>query len=133
MTKIMNKMNIGALIRERRKELNMTLDEVATRSGMQASNLSDIEAGNRDIRTNTLERISKALQCHPAYLYEQRYETEIEITAGLRKLLADGKTMKLMSISERETNWMRSIRFRPNQTPTKQDYIDLLFIYRNID
>jgi len=129
----MNKINIGLIIRERRKEQNMTLEEAAKRSGMQASNLSDIEAGNRDIRTNTLERIAKALRCHPADLYEQRYETEIEITAGLRELLADGKAMKLMSITEKEISWMRAIRFRPNQTPAKQDYIDLLFIYRNIE
>lgn len=129
----MNKINIGLIIRERRKEQHMTLEETAKRSGMQASNLSDIEAGNRDIRTNTLERIAKALNCLPADLYEQRYETDIEITAGLRDLLEDSKAMKLMSIAEKEISWMRAIRFRPNQTPTKQDYIDLLFIYRNIE
>ena len=100
---------------------------------MQASNLSDIEADNRDIRTNTLARIADALGCHPADLYDQSYETREEITAGLHELMYDEKAMKLMSISDKEIAWMRSIRFRPKQNPTKQDYIDLLFIYRNIE
>jgi len=126
-------MSVGTRIRSVRKELKMTLDEVATRAGMKASNLSDIEAGKRDIRTHTLERIAKALGCNPAVLYDQIYETEEEITAGLRDLINDEKTVKLMSINELEISWMKSIRFRPDQKPTKQDYIDLLFIYRNIE
>ena len=126
-------MSVGTRIRARRKELGMTLDEVATRAGMKASNLSDIESGKRDIRTNTLERIAEALGCHPAIFYNRIYETEEEITAGLKELIYDDKTVKLMSITEQEIAWMRSIRFRPKQKPTKQDYIDLLFIYRNIE
>jgi len=125
-------MSVGSRIRSIRKELKMTLEETAARAGMKASNLSDIEAGKRDIRTHTLERIAEALGCNPADLYDQIFETEEEITAGLRELLNDEKTMKLMSINEAEISWMKSIRFRPDQKPTKQDYIDLLFIYRNI-
>jgi len=55
-----------------------------------------------------------------------------EITQGLKDLLDDEKTMRMMFITEAEVKWMKTIRFRPNQKPTKQDYIDLLFIYRNI-
>ena len=126
-------MSIGARIRERRHLLNLTLEEAAARSGMQASNLSDIEAGKRDIRTQTLERIAHALECSPAEFYDHySYEKDDEISPGLRELMRDEKMVKLMSISDDEFEWMRSIRFRPNQTPTKQDYVDLLFIYRNI-
>ena len=126
-------MSVGTNIRSVRKELKMTLEEVAERSGMKASNLSDIESGKRDIRTNTLARIAKALNCNPAELHDRNYESEDDTTSGLRELLDDPKTMKLMSIAEPEIRWMKSIRFRPNQTPAKQDYIDLLFIYRNIE
>lgn len=126
-------MSVGARIRSVRKELKMTLDDVAKRAGMKASNLSDIESSKRDIRTHTLERIAKALSCNPAELYDQIYEIEEEITAGLQNLINDEKTVKLMSIDEPEISWMKSIRFRPDQKPTKQDYIDLLFIYRSIE
>jgi len=126
-------MSVGARIRERRRALSLTLEEAAARAGMQASNLSDIEAGKRDVRTQTLERIAQALACSPADFYDHyTYEKDEEITPGLRELFRDEKTVKLMSISEEEFEWMRSIRFRPSQNPTKQDYVDLLFIYRNI-
>ncbi len=126
-------MNVGTRIRERRRMLHLTLDAASARAGMQASNLSDIESGKRDVRTKTLARIAIALKCNPADFYDYAYEKDTEIAAGLRELLHDEKTMKLMSISEQEITWMRSIRFRPKQNPTKQDFIDLLFIYRNIN
>jgi len=126
-------MNIGARIRELRKESGLTLEEVAHKAGMQASNLSDIEKGKRDIRMQTLERIAKALRRSPSELYERVYVADEEITEGLLDLIRDEKTRKLMSIADQEITWMRSIKFRPNQKPSKQDYIDLLFIYRNIE
>ncbi len=125
-------MGVGEKIRIMRKELGLTLEEVAAKSGMQASNLSDIEKGKRDIRTHTLERIAKAMSCSPTDLIEVTYETDEQLTRGLRELIGDEKIRRLMSITDREIEWMRSIRFRPNQTPSKKDYTDLLFIYRNI-
>ena len=54
-------MNVGTRIRERRRMLHLTLDAASARAGMQASNLSDIESGKRDVRTKTLARIAIAL------------------------------------------------------------------------
>ncbi|MFC1732859.1 helix-turn-helix domain-containing protein [candidate division KSB1 bacterium] len=125
-------MGVGERIRMFRKESGMTLDEVAKSAGMQASNLSDIEKGKRDIRTQTLERIAAALRVAPSDLIGYRYETDEEMTRGLRDLIDDEKTRRLMSITDREIEWMRTIRFRPDQSPSKQDYIDLLFLLRNI-
>lgn len=59
-------------------------------------------------------------------------EANKEITRGLLELLNDHKAYKLMSITQIEFEWMRSIRFRYSEHPTKQDFIDLLFVYRNI-
>jgi len=126
-------MSTGEKIRILRKERGLTLEQVAHKAGMQASNLSDIEKGKRDIRTQTLERIACAIGCSPTELLDQYYETDESITRGLRELIDDDKTRALMSITDGEIEWMKSIRFRPNQYPTKKDYTDLLFIYRNIE
>jgi len=126
-------MDIGYRIRELRKKRGFTLNDVAQKAGMQASNLSDIEKGKRDIRTQTLERIAHALRCSPSELIDFEYEYDEEIAPGLRELIDDKKTCMLMNITEDELKWMRSIKFRPNQSPMKNDFIDLLFIYRNIE
>ncbi|MFC1555587.1 helix-turn-helix domain-containing protein [candidate division KSB1 bacterium] len=125
-------MNTGENIRARRRALGLTLEETAHEAGMQASNLSDIETSKRDVRTQTLERIARALKCPASELIEYVYEYEGQVIAGLQELIDDEKTRRLMSITEEEIEWMRSIRFRPNQRPTKEDFIDLLFIYRKI-
>ncbi len=125
-------MNTGENIRARRRALGLTLEETAREAGMQASNLSDIETGKRDVRTQTLERIARALQCPASELIEFTYEYDDQVIAGLQELIDDEKTRRLMSITEEEIEWMRSIRFRPNQIPSKSDFIDLLFIYRKI-
>lgn len=126
-------MSVGEQIRQLRRESGLTLEEVAQKAGMQASNLSDIEKGKRDIRTKTLERIAAALGCSSTALLDPVYEMDDALTPGLIELIEDEKTCALMSISDREIEWMKSIRFRPTQHPAKKDYIDLLFIYRNIE
>ncbi|MFC1564830.1 helix-turn-helix domain-containing protein [candidate division KSB1 bacterium] len=125
-------MNLGTRIRKKRKEQNLTLCELAGLSGLRASNLSNIENGKRDVRTKTLEKIAGSLKCSPGDLYEKQPPEGQETLLGLSELLNDIKTIRLMSISENEIEWMRSIRFRADQAPLKQDFIDLLFIYRNI-
>lgn len=125
-------MGVGERIRQFRRERGMTLEEAAQKAGMQASNLSDIEKSKRDIRTRTLERIASALGCNPNDLLDPVYEMDDALTQGLKELIEDKKTCELMSITDGEIEWMKSVRFRPNQNPAKKDYIDLLFIYRNI-
>ncbi len=125
-------MDIGSQIRKKRKELNLTLHELADLSGLKTSNLSNIETGKRDIRTRTLERIAGSLNCDPGELCSRGITTGLELIPGLRELLADVKLVNLMGISDSEIEWMGSIRFRADQEPSKQDFIDLLFIYRNI-
>ncbi|MFC1477574.1 helix-turn-helix domain-containing protein [candidate division KSB1 bacterium] len=125
-------MSIGHRIRTVRKEKRLTLEQVSLKAGMKASNLSDIEKGKRDIRTQTLERIALALGCLPVDLLEYEYEKDEEIARGLLDLIEDEKIRRQFRISDSELAWMRTIRFRPDQSPTKKDYIELLFIYRNI-
>ncbi len=126
-------MSLGDKIRAKRKTLSLTLSQLAEMTGMKASNLSDIEKNKRDIRTTTLNKIAAALNCNPAELYDTiYYEYEEEITGGLQTLINDNKIIVMMNITETEIDWMKSIRFRHDKIPSKQDYIDLLFIFRNI-
>ncbi|MCP4724605.1 MAG: helix-turn-helix transcriptional regulator [bacterium] len=125
-------MNIGSRIRSKRKELNLTLHDLADLSGLKTSNLSNIETGKRDIRTKTLEKIAGSLKCDPGDLCSKGINTLSELPGGLNDLIGDVKLIQLMSISEYELDWMKSIRFRADQSPSKQDFVDLLFIYRNI-
>jgi len=126
------KVSLGNRIRFIRKTRGLTLDEVAKRCGIFKSNLSKIEKGQRNPTTDTLEKIAKALQCSIRDFFEPEYVKDPNLPPGLQDLISDEKTMKLMNITEEEIEWMRSIRFRPGQQPTKDTYIDMLYIYRNL-
>ena len=54
------------------------------------------------------------------------------ITQGLKDLLTDKKILFMNNITLAEVNWLKSIQLNPLQEPTKEDYLDLLYIYRNI-
>ena len=64
-------MSIGQSIRNRRKSLNITLQNLAHQVGADAGNLSRIERGALGINENMLRKIADALNCTPAYLYAQ--------------------------------------------------------------
>ena len=55
------------------------------------------------------------------------------MTQGLRDLLADERSVTLLQISDDEIAWMKTVRFRPNQKPSKDTYIDLLYTYRKLE
>lgn len=53
-------MSLVATVKRARKTAGLSLTEVAERSGLQVSNLSAIEAGKREPRAETLDRVAKA-------------------------------------------------------------------------
>lgn len=55
-------------IKETRKELGITQDELAQRTGYDRTSISKIENGLVDIPISGIEKIAKALDCSPAYL-----------------------------------------------------------------
>ena len=126
------KIHLGSRIRFIRKSRGFTLDEVARRCGIFKSNLSKIEKGQRNPTTDTLEKIAGALQCSIRDFFEPEYVKDSELPTGMQDLINDEKTMKLMNITKEEIEWMRSVRFRLNQKPSKDTYIDMLYIYRNL-
>jgi transcriptional regulator with XRE-family HTH domain len=60
--------DLGRNLRRARKRLEMTQEEVGQQSGVHPTEVSRIEAGKRDPRVSTLERLAKALGMPPGDL-----------------------------------------------------------------
>ena len=130
---ILYNMGTGSKIKEFRKKAGLTLQELADKAGLYKSNISDIENEKRfKPNLRTLERIAEALNCAVGDFFERSVDKEEEMTEGLKELLNDEKSLTLLKISDEEIEWMKSIRFRTNQKPTKETYIDILYTYRKL-
>ena len=56
-------------IRERRKQLGMTQEELATKMGFKTKgSISEIEAGERNLPTSKIKQFAEVLDTTPAYL-----------------------------------------------------------------
>jgi transcriptional regulator with XRE-family HTH domain len=61
---------LGPNLREARLKLEFSQEQVAERSGVHATEVSRIEAGKRDPRVSTVERLAKAVKLRPGQLLE---------------------------------------------------------------
>jgi transcriptional regulator with XRE-family HTH domain len=61
---------LGTNLREARERLGLTQEQVAERSGVHATEVSRIEAGKRDPKVSTLERLAKAVEVKPGRLLD---------------------------------------------------------------
>lgn len=64
-------MSLGLAIRQRRKSLNLTLQQLAELTGADGGNLSRIERGAQGVSEVMLHKLCAALDCTPAFLYAQ--------------------------------------------------------------
>lgn len=62
--------NLGKNLRAARKKLKLTQEQVAERSGVQAGEISRIEAGKRDPQVSTVLKLAKAVELRPGQLLE---------------------------------------------------------------
>lgn len=62
--------NLGKNLRAARKKLNLTQEQVAERSGVQAGEVSRIERGLRDPQVSTVEKLAAAVQVSPGRLLD---------------------------------------------------------------
>jgi transcriptional regulator with XRE-family HTH domain len=62
--------NLGKNLRETRKRLGLTQEEIADRSGVQAGEISRIERGKRDPQVSTLEKLAAAVEVPPGRLLD---------------------------------------------------------------
>lgn len=61
---------LGKNLRDARERLGLTQEQVAERSGVQAGEVSRIEAGKRDPRVSTLEKLAAAVELKPGQLLD---------------------------------------------------------------
>lgn len=101
---------MGMRIKNRRKELGMTMDELAKKTGYSGKGaLSHIEAGRKNISTERLKAIATALDVNPTYLmgYDDepdefniitdKSSTQIEIEDRLHNL-KEGQLKVILSL-----------------------------------
>lgn len=62
--------NLGKNLRAARKKLDLTQEQVAERSGVQAGEVSRIERGLRDPQVSTVEKLAAAVQVSPGRLLD---------------------------------------------------------------
>jgi transcriptional regulator with XRE-family HTH domain len=62
---------LGTAIRERRRFLRISQEELAVRSGLHRTYLSDVECGARNPSIKTIEKIAHALQVPVVKLFEE--------------------------------------------------------------
>jgi transcriptional regulator with XRE-family HTH domain len=60
--------DLGKNLLRARKRAGLTQEEVAERSGVHATEVSRIEAGKRDPRISTMERLAEAVEVSPSDL-----------------------------------------------------------------
>jgi transcriptional regulator with XRE-family HTH domain len=63
--------NLGENVWAARQRLDLTQEEVAERSGLQAGEISRIEHGKRDPQVSTVVKLAKALEVAPGWLLEE--------------------------------------------------------------
>jgi putative transcriptional regulator len=62
--------NLSRNLLAARKKLDLTQEELAERSGVQAGEISRIETGKRDPRISTLEKLAKGVEVAPGRLLD---------------------------------------------------------------
>ena len=62
--------NLGSNLRAARKKRRWTQEELSERSGVQAGEISRMEAGKRDPQVSTVEKLAAALEVPPGQLLE---------------------------------------------------------------
>lgn len=100
---------IGKRIKERRKELHLTLADIKGKTGISTGNLSDIENGNRLPASPTLVQLADALQCSTDWILMRNVPNseksacsdleELEILNMYRQLSEDDKEEIYMMLS----------------------------------
>lgn len=106
-------MNIGLRIKERRKELKMSADELGRRLGKDRSTIYRYEKGDiENLPLDILEPIAKALQTTPQYLMGwERVEKKADaITDAVLRMKTDSEFLSLVeSLCKLDSDQVKSV------------------------
>ena len=102
-------MKTGEKIRNRRLELNMTMEDLGNAIGVQRSAINKYEKGTVDIKSSTLSAIANALNVPIGYLLDdlddvpQTLEARI-ISGGIDKMSKERReqALKLLQVAFKE-------------------------------
>lgn len=126
-------------IKQRRQELNMSQDELATKTGYKTkSAISRIESGQRDITQSQVELFAKALETTPSFLMgwdeeqssnKESTKEDIRILDPFSKLNAEGKE-KAISYTQDLVDSGKYTKHIKEDTvsymPSREDMLDYL-------
>ena len=82
--------HVGVTLRSRRRLLDLTLDQVATRAGCSESMLCKIETGKVNPSITLLRRLAQALEVNIAALFDDQTAPDVVHRAGQRPRLGEG-------------------------------------------
>ncbi|MHC4253424.1 MAG: helix-turn-helix domain-containing protein [Planctomycetota bacterium] len=92
---------IGRKIGRLREKMGMTTTELATRVGISQAQISRLENGKQGFRSNTLLRISEALDVKPVYFFLEDEPTErADEQVPVYGLAAGGELVKALRSPE---------------------------------
>lgn len=81
---------IGNLVRTRRLELGMTMEELAKEAGYSSyTAISKIENGSRNVKMSKLPDLANALKVDMAYFFSDLEEEKEELSAQDKELLIE--------------------------------------------
>lgn len=127
-------MQLHDRVKELRANKDLTLKEVAERSGLSVSYLSDIERGRTTPTLNTLELIADALEMSVLDLLTgvdfAGEVTEASLPPGLVDLINDDEYTHEITSEWVET--LSKIQMRGKRPKTKQDWLELYLHLKRI-
>jgi transcriptional regulator with XRE-family HTH domain len=93
--------HIGRLVRARRRELGLTLPDLAERVGITFQQVQNYEVGKSRITIGRLTRIAKALHVPPAFFFGREAKATVAFSKKSHQLLAATGAVRLMSAYDR--------------------------------
>ena len=85
--------SIGAVIRESRRKLGISQEELAFRADLHRTYISDIERGERNVTLQSLANLARALQIPVGRLFEHLTSTNVTapvaLSAPIRRVISD--------------------------------------------
>lgn len=97
-------MNIGFMIRARRLQLQMTLTELARRSGLSAPFLSQAERGESGLSLSSLVRVAEALGVSVNYFVAtDQQDTQVRAPSDLDFFTLDGLPVRYARLGSHAT------------------------------
>lgn len=127
-------MTLGQRLRERRRELELTLKQVADATDLSIAYISDVERDKAHPPLKTVARLAEGLQTTTNFLLDGVDDFGIvkdeALPEGLRQLKDDGDYG-----AEMNDDWLRTLMkvdYRGKRPQTKKEWLELHFFLKRL-